>query len=139
VKRIWALGNLPKSVANLAIIESSSNILAKLHVGDLDKSGDGKKALQDNMPQLWEMKSVEEIKTAVSGHSHEELTSQVLIDKENARYYYVVIAIKGCSVMSAEEDDFGVETSYHEIENGAIYFVEITESKANQLTRKQYP
>lgn len=137
MKRVWALGNLPKSVANLAIIEASSNVLAKLHIGSLKETDDGKKALQDNMPQLWDMSSIEEIKTTVSGHAHEELTFQVLIDKENARYYYVVIAIKGCSVMSTEMDDFGIETSHHEIENGAIYFTEITKSKADQLIQKK--
>ena len=137
MKRIWKLGNLPKGIGQLAVIEASSNILAKLEVGSLKETDDGKKALQDNMPQLWEMNSIEEIETTVSGHAHEEITSQVVIDKEYDRYYFVVIAIKGCSVMSVEADDFGVETSHHEIENGAIYFAEITESAADQLIQKQ--
>ena len=136
MKRIRALGNLPKGVANLAIIEASSNILAKLHIGDLNETDDGKKALQDNMPQLWEMTSVGEIRTTVSGHNREELAIQVLIDKENSRYYYVVIAIKGCSVMSAEADDFGVETSQHEIENGAVYFAEISWAQYKVLMKQ---
>jgi len=137
MKRIWALGNLPKGVANLAVVEASSNVLAKLHTGDLKETDDGKKALQDNMPQLWEMTSVEEIRTTVSGHAHEEITSQVLIDKENDRYYFAVIAIKGCSVMSAEADDFGVETTHHEIENGAIYFAEISWEQCKILMKEK--
>ncbi len=136
MKRIWTLGNLPKGVANLAVIEASSNVLAKLHAGDLKESDDGKTALQDNMPQLWEMNSVEEIETTVSGHSREEITSQVLIDKENDRYYFAVIAIKGCSVMSAETDDLGIETTHHEIENGAIYFTEIPWERCKILMKQ---
>ena len=137
MKRIWALGNLPKSVASLAIIEASSNVLAKLHTGELEETDDGKKALQDNMPQLWEMNSVEEIRTTVSGHTREELTSQVLIDKENARYYFVVIAIKGCSVMSTEIDNIGIETTQHEIKNGAIYLTEISWGECKILMKEE--
>ena len=133
MKRIWTLGNVPKSIGHLAVIEASSNVIAKLHTGDLKETDDGKKALQDNMPQLWEMNSIEEIRTTVSGHAHEEITSQVVIDKEYDRYYFVVIAIKGCSVMSADTDDFGVETSHHEIENGAIYFAEISSGQCDSL------
>ena len=131
MKQVHNLGNLPKSVATLALIEGSMNAAAKAKGGKLDLNMAWIEAVESSMPVIIDANSIEEIDIALEGMLKSDIVEQTLVDKETGREFHVAITLCGSTKLKLDgPDEFGeVGTGAETMADGMIIFCEINKHK----------
>ena len=128
MKQIYHLGNLPSPVQIFVKTEALANMYAG---GKLSEGADAQ--LKEFMPEIWEARDYDELLMIIKGET--DLSHEILIDKENGRYYFTSVGssgrIKFKGDWTIDETQVNVEQTTER--NGIVCFAEVSEAEARRI------